>query len=259
MADTSDLKYLSPKELLAKYKIPIWFRNYKYAIEWENYTEKTAAEPVTHGGLIKRSYYRKGDVCYCTWTMTVPRYRRTVRSGTAVLYLVIDRTAVARLLLDINRSALMKLNKQAASGIAPNPNEIKSAAIEILALIRETPVLKQLSEAIKLNDYAKMLDAMEKISDDLDAELLQLEALRKIDRFRISEAKFVDAFHSLVLIDELKQERTGKVPCDDGIRKQEDGVIVEREDERELVDAEPGESPESVMKRMLEKAKALKQ
>lgn len=250
----TDITYLSPEDLQEKFGIPTWFRKYRFTVEWKNYSEKTVAQPLVHGGLIERVYFRIGDKCFAQCTLSVPRFKQTVRSGTAVRYLEIDLVAVGRTLLRLAKSGLQRLNKQAASGISPNQNEIYTTALELRSVFVGTPYGALLAGAIKVRDYQKMLNAFGKISEDMENDRKQLAALLSKKRFKLSETKVVDEFASLVPIDTLTKVLIGEIPCDDWIRKLDDGVVAKRDELPDYIDAEPDETQESMMKKLIEKA-----
>lgn len=253
----TDIVYLSPEDLEKKFGIPKWFRAYSFKGEWKNFTEKTIARPIIHGGLIEKGYFRDGDTCFCELTLSVSRFRQTVRSGTMVRYLEIERGAVGEILLKYAKSDLRRINRQAAAGISPNPNDIETVRLELLSAFTGTPYGNLLSGLVKSNDNQKVLDAFGEIAKAMERDRKKLSGLLSVTRFKLSETKIVDEFASLVLIDRLKKVLNAKIPCDDWIRKLEDGVVARKEELPEYIDAEPDESAESMMKKLIEKAKTL--
>lgn len=259
MASYADVPHFSPEELKKKFRIPVWFRDYEIRLEWENFKETTVATPVAFGGTIEKSYYYMGEKCFMQLDIRVARFRQTFRKGTVVQYLYIKRNAVARLLLKISRSGIQQLNKTAGAAIGPNKKEIVTVSLELLSAFRGTPVGNVLAEMIKADDALKLLDKIREISDMLEKDRKDLDRLVSVTKLKLSETKDVEELVSLVQIDPLTRTLTLEIPCDDWIRKLEEGVLGKRDDEPlDDTDIKPGQSPEELLEDLLKKAWRMK-
>ncbi len=258
MASYADVPHFSPEELKKKFRIPVWFRDYEIRLEWENFKETTVATPVAFGGTIEKSFYYMGEKCFMQLDIRVGRFRQTFRKGTVVQYLYIRRNAAARMLLKLSKSGIQQLNKAAGGAIGPNKKEILTVGLELVSAFRGTPLGSLLAELIKADDALGLLDKIREISDMLEKDRKDLTQLVGVTRLKLSETKDVEELVSLVQIDPLTRTVTREIPCDDWIRKLEEGVLGKRDDKPlDDTDIKPGQSPEDLLEELVKKARKI--
>lgn len=258
MAGYGDVPNISSEELFRKFKIPKWFREYEIRLEWENYAEKSPADPVAFGGTIERAYFRKGETCFVQLTIKVARFRQVFRTGTVVQYLYIRQNAVARLLLKLSTSGMKQLNKTVGGSIGPNKKEILTVGLELLSIFRGTPLGSLLAELIKADDALGLLKQFEEIADLVEKNRKELTALLGVTRIKLSETPDVTELVSLIRTDPLIRTLVREIPCDDWIRKLDDGVIGKRDEPLDDMDIRPGQTPEGLLEDLAKRAQGLK-